>query len=221
MIRTFIKKITHPFLKFFTENYFNKTRNYTYKNITVKVVPSVFPPHYTISTKILLDYISSLDLKEKTLLELGCGSGIISLFAASKNATVTASDINKNALNALKTAADYNKLNLTILYSDLFQKLQKSPFDVIIINPPYYPKNPKDIKENAWFCGEDFEYFKNLFFQLDTREDKLVLMILSQDCDLEKIKNIADTHNIKLECVLEKKVLAENNFIFSIKKTFN
>lgn len=218
MIRTFIKYITHPFLKFFTESYFNKTRNYTYNNITVKVVPSVFPPHYTISTKILLDYISNLNLKGKTLLELGCGSGIISLFAASKNAIVTASDINKNALNALKIAANNNKLNLTILYSNLFQQLQKSPFDVIIINPPYYPKTPKNIKENAWFCGEDFEYFKKLFSQLYTREDKLVLMILSQDCDLEKIKKIAATHNQKLECVLEKKVLAENNFIFSVIK---
>ena len=71
----------------------------------------MFPPHYTISTKILLDYISNLDLKNKTLLELGCGSGIISLFAASKGALVTASDINKKALKALENSAKTSSSN--------------------------------------------------------------------------------------------------------------
>jgi release factor glutamine methyltransferase len=216
MIRKFIKHITHPILKFLTENYFSKTRNYSYKGITVKVVPSVFPPHHTISTKILLDYISPLDLKNKTLLELGCGSGIISLFAASKGAIVTASDINPIALDALKIASKKNNASISILKSDLFDAIKSKSFDYIIINPPYYPKNPENIKEQAWFCGEDFEYFKKAFQQISKRNDTSVLMILSQDCNIEKINNIATAHNLKLTCVLEKKVLAEKNYIFKI-----
>lgn len=216
MIRKFIKHITHPVLKFLTESYFSKTRNYSYKGITVKVVPSVFPPHHTISTKILLDYISNLDLKNKTLLELGCGSGIISLFAASKGAIVTASDINKKALKALDIAAEANSLLVKTKYSDLFDGLDVTPFDSIIINPPYYPKAPKSIKEKAWFCGADFEYFKKAFQQVSKRNDTNILMILSQDCNIEKINNIATTYNLKLTCVFEKKVLAEKNYIFKI-----
>ena len=48
----------------------------------------------------------------------------------------------------------------------MFDKIEKVNFDYIVINPPYFPKNPKSEKEFAWFCGSDFEYFKKLFSQL-------------------------------------------------------
>ena len=216
MIRKLIKHITHPALKFFTEKYFNNTRNYTYNEITVEVIPSVFPPHYTLSTKILLDYISNLDLENKMFLELGCGSGIISLLAASKGAIVTASDINKNALNTLINSAKSNNLVVKTKYSDLFDELSINPFDVIIINPPYYPKQPKSVKEKAWFCGENFEFFKKLFQQLSQRTDKDIFMILSEDCNINKIGKIASNHSLSLTKIFEKKVLGERNSIFKL-----
>lgn len=83
-MRSFIKKITHPFLKFGLKLYYFKPRKYCYETICVKVHSDVFPPHLTFSTKILLDFIKPLELKNKTFLELGCGSGIISLLAAKK-----------------------------------------------------------------------------------------------------------------------------------------
>ncbi len=216
-MRNFIKRITHPILKFFFNRYFSKPRKFTYKEITVSVHPEVFPPHYTLSTKILLDYIHTLDIVSKTFLELGCGSGIISLFAASKGAVVTATDINQTALDALEKASEKNNLKIDILYSDLFEAIQKKGFDLIVINPPYYPKAAKNVKEQAWFCGEHFEYFEYLFQQIRHRKnDGTILMILSEDCDLKKIKEIANTNHLQLTCVLEKKTAMEKNFIFKI-----
>jgi release factor glutamine methyltransferase len=184
------------------------------------VHPEVFPPHYTISTKILLDFISTLNISKKTFLELGCGSGIISLHAASKDAKVTATDINTKAIEYLKKASIKNNLPITTLYSDLFSELNNLYFDFIVINPPYYPKEPKTQKEQAWFCGSDFEYFRQLFYQFSKRnQSEEVYMILSEDCDLTKIKSIALNYNFKLGIVLEKKVLEEKNFIFRIIKT--
>lgn len=216
MIRRLLKKITHPFLKYSTQKYFSKPRPYTYEGIEVLVMPDVFPPHYTLSTKILLDYLKSLDLKNKTVLELGCGSGIISLFAASKEASVTASDINPIALKALEKNTLKNRLELNIINSNLFDNITNVGFDYIIINPPYYPKDPKNVKEQAWFCGTNFEYFENLFKQLSQRKDKVVLMILSEDCDIEKIKAIARQNNIQLKIELERTSFAERNFIFKV-----
>ncbi len=217
-LRTIIKKITHPFLKKGVQYYYKKPRPYSYNGITTIVHPDVFPPHLTLSTKILLDFISEIELTQKTFLELGCGSGIISLYASQKGAKVTASDINKTALEYLNKASERNNLPVNCVYSNLFENIPEQLFDYIIINPPYYPKSPESVKQQAWFCGENFEYFESLFKQLPSylSEENTTYMILSEDCELEKIKSIALQNKVIMELVFETKKMAEKNFIFSI-----
>lgn len=219
-MKAFIKRIISPILQKTSAIYLKKRRKYSYKNISVWVEPTVFPPFITISTKLLLDFIENLSLKNKTFLELGCGCGIISVLAAQKKAIVTATDINDVALSALISNAKDNQVSIEIIQSDLFEKLQGKTFDYIIINPPYYPKNPKSIAENAWFCGENFEYFEKLFQQLPTFMTKTnaTYMILSEDCELEKIKAIALQNDIAFDFILKKKIALESNFIFELKK---
>ena len=218
-MRLFLKKISHPLLKFGLQFYYSKPRKYCYQDICIKIHPDVFPPQMTFSTKILLDFISEMDLNDKTFLELGCGSGIISLLAAKKKSFAIASDINQTALNYLAKNASNNNLNVQIVNSDLFEQIGNHSLDYIIINPPYYPKTPKNIKEQAWFCGENFEYFEKLFIQLPNflSTETKCYMILSQDCDLEKIKAIALKNTMTFELVFEKKELVETNYIFIIK----
>lgn len=219
-MRALLKKITHPFLKFGLNWYYSKPRKYNYENSFVLVHPDVFPPQLTFSTKMLLDFIKPITLQNKSLLELGCGSGIISIYAANKGAIVTATDINVTALEYLKKSVEENKVALEVLESNLFEKLENKKFDYIIINPPYYPKNPKSVKEKAWFCGENFDYFEMLFMQLPKflSDINQTYMILSEDCELEKIKAIALKNEIAFELILEKKVLAEKNYIFKLQK---
>ncbi|WP_459210779.1 methyltransferase [Aquimarina rhabdastrellae] len=217
IVRSLVKKLIHPFLKLGYNLYYLKPRPYRYHDIEVLVHPKVFSPKFTISTKILLDYIDALTLKNISFLELGCGSGIISLLAASKGAMVTASDINNFALEALKKTSQKNNLPLSIVYSDLFDEITQEHFDYIIINPPYYPRKPKNEKEHAWFCGENFEYFYKLFNQLPNYIHKnIVLMILSEDCNISHIKKIASENGLTMRCIFEKTVVKEKNFIFSI-----
>lgn len=214
-----LKKLIYPVARFFFDRYTLKERKYTYEGITVQINEEVFPPKYTISTKILLECIKPLNLKGKNFLELGCGSGIISLFAASKNANVTASDINQIAIDILKEAATKNEISLNVVYSDLFENLSHQLFDYIIINPPYYPKTPKNDKERAWFCGENFEYFEKLFKQLPNHIAPNTWMILSEDCEIEHIKQLAAKNGLSFELILQKSVVKEKNYIFSIQKS--
>jgi len=219
IMRNFIKKITHPFLKYGLKLYYYKPRKYCYEDICIKVHPDVFPPHLTLSTKILLNFIKPLNLKNKSFLELGCGSGIISLLASKKEAKVLASDINEKALEFLKKNSIKNELPVTIIQSDLFDNIENIHFDYIIINPPYYPKKPKTVKEQAWFCGENFEYFEKLFYQLNSKiELQNVFMILSEDCEIEKIKGIGLQNNLSFEILKSKTVFKEKNYIYSLKK---
>ncbi len=217
-MRQFLKKISHPFLKFGLNAYYSKSRNFSYDNITIKIHPDIFPPQMTFSTKILLDFVNELDLENKTFLELGCGSGIISLLAAKKGANVIATDINQIALDYLDINASENRLKVKTVYSDLFDNIENKSIEHIVINPPYYPKKPRSIKEQAWFCGENFEYFEKLFGQLPNylAENTNCYMILSQDCEIEKIKAIALKNTLAFKLILEKKDLVETNYIFRI-----
>tara|TARA_R110002049_G_scaffold309292_2_gene520349 strand:- start:9625 stop:10281 length:657 start_codon:yes stop_codon:yes gene_type:complete len=214
-----IKKNIFPIAKLVFDTYHLKQRNYTYEGIEVPINSEVFPPHFTISTKIILEYIEPLNLKAKTFLELGCGSGIISLFAASKGAKVTASDINKVAIDGLKEASFKNEIDVTVIYSDLFENLSDETFEYIIINPPYYPKTPQNDKERAWFCGENFEYFEKLFAQLPQHIAPNTWMILSEDCEIERIKQLASENGLFFELILQKSVVKEKNYIFTIQKS--
>lgn len=214
-MRKFIKKITHPFLKLGLNLYYLKPRKYCYENICVKVHPDVFPPHLTFSTKILLDFISTLNLDNKKLLELGCGSGIISIYASKKGAIVTATDINLKALEFLKKNSILNNTLVSIFYSNLFDEIEDVNFDYIIINPPYYPKDPKNTKEQAWFCGQNFDYFESLFNQIKEKNiQSRIYMILSQDCKIENILQIAQKNEIQFNLIKEVKTYGETNFIF-------
>jgi release factor glutamine methyltransferase len=201
--------------------YFSRPRKYEFEGVEVVVQPGVFPPHFTMSTKVLLEYLREIDLKDKSLLELGCGSGILSLFAASKGAEVTATDINEIALNTLKSAARNNKLPIRPILSDLFDNISTLHFDYIIINPPYFPKNPSNVQEMAWFCGENFEYFEKLFEQIRAYlPGSESLMILSEDCDLQSIMKISEQNGITLTKILERKFLFETQLVYRLTSPF-
>ncbi|WP_462252453.1 methyltransferase [Ekhidna sp.] len=211
-------KVFHPVLKRVAKFYLRKPRYYAFNNIKVRVIPGVFHPGLFFSTKVLLGYIEEQNLTKMSVLELGAGSGLISIFCANKGAFVTASDINVAALAELKVNAKRNDADIQIKESDLFDQLNIEDFDLIIINPPYYPNNPRSVEEHAWYCGEEFEYFKKLFFQLKAfnAEKTQVLMILSEDCHIEKIKSIAKQESLIMNIVHRKKVGGEENLIYRI-----
>jgi len=183
------------------------------------VLEGVFHPGFFFSTKILIDYIDkNLELDNKTFLELGAGSGLITLFAASKKAIVKASDVNIYATINIQRNLDANKLRATVIHSDLFQDILPQTFDFIVINPPYFKKKPETVYELAWNAGENLEYFQNLFMQLRpyTHKETKTLMILSDDCDIMRIKEIAALNHYSLKEVYSKKKYWETNFIYEV-----
>lgn len=74
-----------------------------------------------------------------SVLEIGCGSGIISIHLAKKGNNVTSIDINPKAVKATKFNAKKNQVHLEVLESNMFQKVKGRKFDSIVCNPPYLP----------------------------------------------------------------------------------
>jgi release factor glutamine methyltransferase len=181
-----------PILKKLANVYTRKEREFSYNNITVKVLPGVFHPGLFFSTKMLLNFVDTLNLESKAFLELGAGTGIISILASKNGATVYASDINSKAVENIKLNVAKNNVQINIFTSDLFNNIPDMQFDFIVINPPYYNRDPRDEEEYAWFCGSNFEYFNSLFNSLSNYidNDSKVFMILSEVCDIQEIKSI-------------------------------
>jgi release factor glutamine methyltransferase len=193
---------------------------YAYKGIRLVIPPAVFHPGFFFSTRLLLRYIASLPLKNKSFLELGAGSGLIAMSAARQGAVVTATDINPVAIHSLEMNSQSNRIPFTIIKSDLFKQIPKQVFDIIAINPPYYKKQPHTMAEYAWYCGEQGEYFQQLFSNLHhyVNAQSTVLMVLCDGCDLAMIRQMASAQGYELNCVQVKKNWIETNFIFKIEK---
>ena len=198
--------------------YLRKDRYYTYKGIKIRVRNGVFHPAFFFSSKLLLHEVLKQNVANKKVLELGAGSGLISFHLASKRAIVTATDISQMAIDGLKENKDNLSLEMTIIKSNLFDDIPLQSFDYIIINPPYYPKKPTNDAEKAWYCGENFEYFEKLFYQLEpyTHPQSVVLMSLSEDCDFQKIASIATKYNLLFKEYINKMTLWERNYIYKI-----
>ncbi len=174
---------------------------------TFTVRPTVFNPRDFISSEIFAAYVKTLDLTGKYILDMGTGSGIVSIFAASKGAECIAADINPVAVRCIKENALQNNFSKQIaaIESDLFDSLQNtypSKYDIIFFNPPYYKGNPSNNFERAFKGGPNLEVI-NRFLE-DAKnflspQGRLCLLV-SSDMDMDdmynRIKTAGYTYNI-------------------------
>jgi release factor glutamine methyltransferase len=217
-LNTVLKNIVTKAYRPLVVKYLSKKRVYRYNDIRLEIAPEVFHPGFFFSTQLLLQYIHQLPLQEKYFLELGCGSGLISIVAAKQEAHVTATDINPVAIQSLISNSRQNHVSINIIESDLFNHIPPQQFDIIAINPPYYKKQPLQPKDYAWYCGENGEYFEQLFASLKaySTKDTAILMVLFSGCDMNMIHAFAAAQHFSLRCVHTKKNMLEENFIFKI-----
>jgi methylase of polypeptide subunit release factors len=89
----------------------------------------------------------------KSVLEIGAGCGAISLYVAARwNATITASDISPAAVASIKRNAALNGLQIEVVESDMFERIPKQKFDLIIFNAPLIDKMPENAIEQYSLC---------------------------------------------------------------------
>ena len=223
MLQKFYRKSITFFYKPLLAHYLKKPRKYSYKPFEFTILPGVFHPAFFYSTKFLLHYVNQLNLYQKSVVEVGAGNGLIAFNTALRAHKVVALEISKIAIKGLNLNLQHNSKLLptnvlSVVESDLFISLTPNFYDYIIVNPPYYPKKVNNEIELAWNCGEEHEYFTRFFKQVVnfmTVKSKII-MVLSNQCNLIKIDEIAAINGLGMQVKATKKFLIEDNFIFEI-----
>ena len=124
-----------------------------YKGTIIYKHPNVYEPAE--DTFLLAE---NLDIKRRDeVLEIGTGTGIITVIAARKARRVVATDINEDAIKcALKNTITNRTYNVELRKGDLFEPVKDEKFDLILFNTPYLPTEEDeklDDELNAAFDG--------------------------------------------------------------------
>lgn len=117
-----------------------------YKDLIIDQCDEVYPPSH--DTFLLADLAQ--DIEDSDCLEIGCGTGLVSLVLAGNGNRVVASDLNPHAVKCTKSNARDNDLELEVVEADLFQGIERRRFDIIIFNPPYLPTVEEDRTSDKW-----------------------------------------------------------------------
>ncbi len=152
--------------------------------------------------------------EEKTVLDIGTGSGIQALTAAEVAEEVLAVDISEEAVEHVKEESEKRDLNnLKVLKSNLFEKVNKK-FDLIIFNPPYLPESKKkelsDGNKTALCGGEKGHELITKFLRQvkkHLKDNGKILLLFSSLSNKELINQ-----TIKEEGMHFKKLVTEAHF---------
>ncbi len=132
-------------------------------------------------------------------LEMGCGSGIISLHMAKAGASVTAVDADERAVEATRNSASMNGLEIRVVRSDLFEAVTDR-FDLIVFNPPYLRGEVRGQEDLCWAGGEDgvkltARFLRQARGRLEPRGR--VLLLISDDMEPEALGRVLTGWNVE------------------------
>ncbi|WP_026069048.1 HemK2/MTQ2 family protein methyltransferase [Methanomassiliicoccus luminyensis] len=153
--------------------------------IDITECEGVYPPAE--DTFLLLDCIG--DVRGMEVLEMGCGTGLISCHVASAGACLTAADINPKAAECTRRNLERNRLPGKVVLSDLFSGV-RGRFDLILFNPPYLAVEEEGDLELAWAGGRTGVEVLARFLEgapERLRPNGKVLLLLSSEMETESL----------------------------------
>ncbi len=162
--------------------------NISYKDTAIKLSPDVYEPS---DDSFLLAEVALSEIKDsETILEVGCGSGIIAaIISSNTKARVIGIDINPYAARCAKNNC------VEVIRGDLLNCI-KGKFDIILFNPPYLPTSEEEKSEgwiNAALDG-GYDGRKIIFRFLEQvgnnlLDKGLILMVLSSLTGIDEVKS--------------------------------
>lgn len=100
-------------------------------------------------TEELVDWIVKSETNEIKILDIGTGTGCISVSLANRNGfVVDALDVSSSALELAKQNAKKNEVDINFIEADIFEYISNKQYDLIVSNPPYIRNLEKKKMQN-------------------------------------------------------------------------
>jgi len=168
-----------------------------------------------------LEYINKLNLEEKSVLDIGTGSGCIGIALKNQipSLSITAIDISRKALRIAKRNAKYHKTKINFINKSLFKYNLINKYDILISNPPYIKKGTavdQKIKyEPAKAIYGGIEFYEQIFKIAKKGLNKQYLIALEiEETTGSELKKLAKKHFPKDKIKLEKDLAKKDRYLF-------
>ena len=135
---------------------------------------------------LLVETLDSETVKDKTVLDLGCGYGYLSIKASKlKPSSITATDNNATAVGACKKNFAMHGINGEVILDNCADSI-KEKFDLILCNPPFHKNFATDSSLTDKFINSLHRHLKsdgelrvvvNAFIPFDKKASKLFSQI--------------------------------------------
>ncbi|MBU2637978.1 MAG: methyltransferase [Nanoarchaeota archaeon] len=149
----------------------------------------------------------------RKVLDVGTGSGILARAALEKTSDVLAVDVNKKAVEHVKS------LGINAKVSDLFSNVNEK-FDLIVFNPPYLPADEKEDEDVALQVAggkkghEVIERFLKDAKKHLNKDGKILLLFSSLSGDIEELMK---KYGYKFKKLEEQSLFFEKLYVYAIK----
>lgn len=130
------------------------------------------------------------------VLDLGCGTGVVTVFAAATVDEVVAADISPGALENTRRNCDTHGItNAIVLHSDMFSAVEGC-FDLIITHPPYFQVEMR---------GDDSQFATSVtFLEVLFKETKNYLadggrlVVQYPECQRQRLEQLAKEGGLRM-----------------------
>ena len=180
-------------------------------------------------TEELVDWIVKSEKNEITILDIGTGTGCISVSLANQNFfVVDALDVSISALDLAKQNAKKNNVDINFIEADILDYRSKKQYDLIVSNPPYIRNLEKKKMQNnvlnfepplALFVKDDDPlvfYTSILEFANSNLSEKGSVYFEINENFFEEMKSLLYSYGF-IEIELKKDSFGKNRFVRGLK----
>jgi release factor glutamine methyltransferase len=182
-------------------------RTIEYLGLSLDVPAGVFAP--TPMSDLLGRAVLQSAAPGQRVLDMGTGSGVNAILAATQGAEVTAVDINPAAVVCARANAERNGVGaqVRVLEGDLFTPVDGS-FDLIVYDPPFRWFRPRDLMEAA-MSDEGYGSLARFFDEAPRRLNPggSMLVFFGTSGDLAHLLRLADRAGFDERVVAERELV--------------